>query len=133
VPKPGGDQHQSGVAIREGAHHTRAPADLADDPLKWVVGPQLPPMGRGIGVIGERFAHVLLHQTRGRAQLHLLQPLHDFGSLCLRRFTILLGMDRLQHARDICDPAVGHVAEDVPIPVHHTTLPVCMRQNLVQI
>jgi hypothetical protein len=39
MPQPGRTQHQGGLAIREGPHHSGAPADLADNTLQGVVSP----------------------------------------------------------------------------------------------
>ena len=38
MAQPGADQHQSRVAVREGAHHTGPAADLTVQPLNYIVG-----------------------------------------------------------------------------------------------
>jgi hypothetical protein len=47
-------QHQCRVPIREGSDHPGPPSDFADDPFEWIVGSDLPPMCRGIGIVGQR-------------------------------------------------------------------------------
>ena len=44
MSQAGTDQHESGVAIREGAHHSGSAADLPVEPLNNVVGPDAGPV-----------------------------------------------------------------------------------------
>ena len=55
MAKADADQHQGGVAIGEGPHHTGAPADLTVQPLDHVVGTDAGPMLAGKIAVGQRF------------------------------------------------------------------------------
>ena len=44
MAQAGTDQHEGGVAIREGAHHPGSAADLPVEPLNNVVGPDAGPV-----------------------------------------------------------------------------------------
>ena len=45
--EPGGDEHEGGIAVGEGAGHPRPASDLAVEPLDGVVGPDLRQCSRG--------------------------------------------------------------------------------------
>ena len=42
IPQPGTDQHESGVAVWEGSHHTGTAADLPVQQLETIVGKGVP-------------------------------------------------------------------------------------------
>ena len=44
IAQAGTDQHEGGVAIREGAHHPGSAADFPVEPLNNVVGPDAGPV-----------------------------------------------------------------------------------------
>ena len=55
MAKPGADQHQSRVAVRECSHHADSAADLTVQPLDHVVGTDAGPMLAGKIAVGQRF------------------------------------------------------------------------------
>ena len=70
MTKPCSDQHQRAVAVREGSDNLGSSSDLADDPLEWVVGPDLTPMVGREQEIGQCLLAVIVHELRGSRQLH---------------------------------------------------------------
>jgi hypothetical protein len=78
-----------------------ASPDLTDDPLQRIVGSYLSPMRRGVRLIGQRLSCLLLDDLRGSS--------------------ILMGVNRLEHARDIAHFIVRRVAEYVAVEMHHGT------------
>ena len=44
MAEPGTDQHEGGVAVREGTHHTGTAGDLPVEPLDHIVGSDPGPM-----------------------------------------------------------------------------------------
>src|SRR5262249_14488288 len=109
--------------LRERAHDTRAPPDLAQDALERVVGANPPPVLLREGVVGECFLDRRFHQLGGAAQAQATQLLdHSVGLLaCCRE--VLAGMDRLEHGRNLPHLGRGHVAEDVAVPCTTAPLP----------
>ena len=55
MAKPGTDQYQSRVAVRERSHHAGSAADLTVQPLDHVVGTDARPMLAGKIAVGQRF------------------------------------------------------------------------------
>ena len=53
MAKPGPDQHQSRVAVRERSHHAGSAADLPIQPLNHVVGTDARPMFAGKIAVGQ--------------------------------------------------------------------------------
>ena len=62
MPQPGADQHQSGITIRKAPDHSGSPPDLAIDPLKRIVGPQLGPVLGGKIHVVESFVNTSLNK-----------------------------------------------------------------------
>ena len=60
MAKPGADQHQSRVAVRERSHHAGSAADLSIQPLNHVVGTDARPMLAGKIAVGQRFLNAVL-------------------------------------------------------------------------
>src|SRR5262245_47819772 len=120
---PCGGEVERGLTVRERAHDTRAPPDLAQDALERVVGANPPPVLLREGVVGECFLDRRFHQLGGAAQAHATQLLdHSVGLIaCCRE--VLAGVDRLEHGRNLPHLGRGHVAEDVAVPVHDVPLP----------
>src|SRR5262249_50839253 len=101
VAQPCGGKVERGLTVRERAHHTRAPPDLAQDALERVVGANPPPVLLREGVVGECFLDRRFHQLGGAAQAQATQLLdHSDGLLaCCRE--VLAGVDRLEHGCDL--------------------------------
>ena len=70
MAQPCGGKVECGLTVRERAHHTRAPPDLAQDALEGVVGANPPPVLLREGVVGERLLDRRFHQlgSPGEAQ-----------------------------------------------------------------
>src|SRR5262245_43162372 len=99
VAQPRGGEVERGLTVRERAHDTRAPPDLAQDALERVVGANPPPVLLREGVVSECFVDRRFHQLGGAAQAQATQLLdHSVGLLaCCRE--VLAGVDRLEHGR----------------------------------
>ena len=120
MAQPGTDQHKSGIAVRETAHHTSAAADLPVQPFNHIVGADASPVLTGKIAVSQRFLNSILHLLSSLFQLHREQLLHlGFlpGSLLA-----LLGVDRLEHlpregdAMALC----GRAAKTHPIATSFT-------------
>src|ERR1700744_741367 len=72
----------------------------------------------------------MLDHLRGSPELHLFEACDDFSRLRLGGFAALLGMDRLEHARNLSHLAIRRVAEDVSVEMDSATLPLTLRKNL---
>ena len=81
MAKPGADQHQSRVAVRERSHHASSAADLPIQPLNHVVGTDARPMLAGKIAVGQRFLDTVLDLLGSFLQLHGAQ----FGNDCINR------------------------------------------------
>src|SRR5262249_22799038 len=116
-------RRERGLTVRERAHDTRAPPDLAQDALERVVGANPPPVLLRAGVVGACFLDPRFHPLGGAAQAQATQLLnHSDGLLACRR-EVLAGVDRLEHGRNLPHLGRGHVAEDVAVPVHDAPSP----------
>ena len=60
VAKPGADQHQGGVPVRERPQHARPPTDLPVQPLDHVAGTDARPVLAGKSAAGQRFLCTIL-------------------------------------------------------------------------
>lgn len=58
MAKPGADQHQSRVAVRERSHHAGSAADLTVQPLDHIVGADARPMLAGKIAVGQRLLNL---------------------------------------------------------------------------
>ncbi len=58
MAQPGTDQHESGVAIRETAHHTGTATDLPVQPLNDIVGADVSPVFTGKIAVGKDLLNV---------------------------------------------------------------------------
>src|SRR5260221_1558348 len=123
VAQPSGSEVERGLTVRERAHDTRAPPDLAQDALERVVGANAPPVLLREGVVGECFLDRRFHQLGGAAQAQATQLLDHSDGLLARCRDVLAGVDRLEHGRDLPHLGRGHVTEDVAVPVHDAPLP----------
>ena len=130
VTKPGADQHQGGVAVRERPHHPRPAADLTVQPLDHVVGTDARPMFAGKIAVGQRLLNAVLDLLGSLLQLHGAQ-LGDH-SLCLLagRLLTLLGVDRLEHFCHNFDLGFGHNRENVAVEMHRAALVFGVREHL---
>ena len=61
MAKPGADQYQSRVAVRERSHHAGSAANFTIQQLDHVVGADARPMLRGKIRIGQRFFNAILN------------------------------------------------------------------------
>ena len=62
--------------IGKGTDHARAPPDLAQDALQWIVGADAPPVLLGEGIVGQRLLDAAPHELGGLGHALLAQ----FGS-----------------------------------------------------
>ena len=106
-----------------------APIPLRQD-FKRVVGADLLPVDVGKGVVGQRFGHAALDQIGRRVHPGGAQVVDDRSRLSVGRVSALLGMDGLEHMAHLADLGRRHVAEDVPIKMHHAALPASVGQVL---
>ena len=60
MAKPGADQYQSGVAVRERSHHAGSAADLTVQPLDHVVGADAGSMLAGKIAVDQSFLNAVL-------------------------------------------------------------------------
>ena len=91
MAKPGADQHQSRIAVRERSHHAGSAADLPIQPFNHVVGTDARPMLAGKIAVGQRFLNAVL------LQLHGAQFGNDRFSLLAGCLFALPGVDCLEH------------------------------------
>ena len=97
IAQAGTDQHEGGVAIREGAHHSGSAADLPVEPLNNVVGTDAGPMLEGELAVGQRLLNAVFHLPGSLLQFHCPQFFHDSSGLLTGCFLALLGMDCFEH------------------------------------
>ena len=97
MAKPGADQHQCRVSVRETAHYPGAAANLPVEPLNDIVGPDTSPVFAGKVAVGKSLLNAILHLLSGFFQLHTTQLFHYSFGFLPGSFLALLGMDRLEH------------------------------------
>ena len=85
MAKPGADQHQSRVAVRERSHHAGSAADLTVQLLNHIVGADARPMLAGKIAVGQRFLDTVLDLLGSLLQLHGAQSGNDRFSLVAGR------------------------------------------------
>ena len=91
----GTDQHEGGVAVRRGTHHTDTAAELPAEPLNDIVGPDVDPVLKEKIAVGKGFLNSILHLFG--SQLHC-PHLRDHGFCFLMGgFLAFLCMDCLEH------------------------------------
>lgn len=54
------DQHESGIAVRRGTHHTGTAAELPAEPLNDIVGPDVDPVLKEKIAVGQGFLNSIL-------------------------------------------------------------------------
>ena len=91
MAKPGPDQHQSRVAVRERSHHAGSAADLPIQPLNHVIGTDARPMLAGKIAVGQRFLDTVLDLLGSLLPLHGAQSGNDRFSLVAGRLLGSLG------------------------------------------
>src|SRR5262245_15374990 len=96
VAQPCGGEVERGLTVRERAHDTRAPPDLAQDALERVVGANPPPVLLREGVVGECLLDRRFHQLGGPGEAHATQLLDHSDSLLARCRDVLACVDRLE-------------------------------------
>ena len=115
MAKPGADQHQGGIPIRERPHHAGSAADLTVQPLDHIVGADARPMLAGKIAVGQRLLNAVLDLLGSLLQFHGAQ-LGDHGfRLLAGRLFALLGVDRLEHFRYNFSLGFGHNGENVAV------------------
>ena len=77
MAKPGADQHQSRVAVRECSHHADSAADLTVQPLDHVVGADADPMRAGKIAVDQSFLNAVLDLLGSLLQFHGAQSSND--------------------------------------------------------
>ena len=85
MAKPGANQHQSRVAVRERSHHAGSAADLPIQPLNHVVGTDARPTLAGKIAVGQHFLDTVLDLLGSLLQLHGAQFDNDCFSLVAGR------------------------------------------------
>lgn len=85
MAKPGADQHQSRVAVRERSHHAGSAADLTVQLLNHVVGTDARPMLTGKIAVDQSFLNAVLDLLGSLLQLHGAQSGNDRFSLVAGR------------------------------------------------
>src|SRR3954453_18017971 len=98
-------------------------ADLSHDPLERVVRPDLLPVNVWKGVVGQRLMDALLDEVGGLAHFTGSKILDDHIGFLIGGCPALLCVDSLEHVAHITDPCCRHVAEDIPVEMHHAALP----------
>ena len=107
------------MAIGERAHDTGASTNFPHDPLEWIVGADLLPMNVRKRVVGQGLGHAPLDQIGRRVHPGGAQVVDDRSRLAVGRVPALLGMDSLEHMAHLADLGRRHVAEDIPVEMHH--------------
>ena len=97
MAQPGTDQHQSGVAVREAAHHTGAAADLPVQSLNDIIGLDTGPVFTWKLTVGQSFLNAVLHLPGGLLQFRAAQLLHHGSGFLSGSFPALLGVECLEH------------------------------------
>lgn len=91
------DQHESGIAVRRGTHHTGTAAELPAEPLNDIIGPDVDPVLKEKIAVGQGFLNSILHLLGSLFQLHCPQ-LRDHGfRFLMGGLLVFLSMDRLEH------------------------------------
>lgn len=122
MAKPGADQHQGGVAVRECPHHPRPSADLTVQPLDHVVGADARPVLAGKIAVGQRLLNAILDLLCRLLQFHGAQ-LGDHGlRLLVGCLFALLGVDCLEHFCHNSDLGSGYNGENVAVEMHRAAL-----------
>ena len=85
MAKPGADQHQSGVAVRERSYHAGSAADLTVQPLDHAVGTDAGPVFAGKIAVGQSLLNAVLDLLGSLLQLHGAQFGNDCFSLAAGR------------------------------------------------
>ena len=80
-------------------------------------------MNVGKRVVGQGLGHAPLDQIGRRVHLGGAQVVDDRSRLPIGRVPALLGMDSLEHMAHLADLGRRHVAEDIPVEMHHAALP----------
>ena len=124
MAKPGADQHQSRVAVRECSHHAGAAADLTVQPLDHIVGADACPMLAGKIAVGQRFLNAVL------LPLHGAQFGNDRFSLLAGCLFALLGVDRLEHFCHNFDLGFRHNRENGAVEMYRAVLVFGVREHL---
>ncbi len=91
MAKPGADQHQSRVAVRERSHHAGSAADFTVQPLDHVAGTDADPMLAGKIAVGQSFLNAVLDLLGSLLQFHGAQSGNDRFSLVAGRLFCSLG------------------------------------------
>ena len=91
MAKPGADQHQSRVAVRERSHHAGSAADLTVQPLDHVVGADAGSMLAGKIAVDQSFLNAVLDLLGSLLQFHGAQFGNDCFSLVAGRLFCSLG------------------------------------------
>jgi hypothetical protein len=68
VPQPGRGEVEGRLAVREGANHSGAPSDLAQDVFKWVVGTDAPAMLLREAVVADGLLEARCRKLGGSGQ-----------------------------------------------------------------
>lgn len=130
MAKPGTDQYQSRVAVRERSHHAGSAADLTVQPLDHVVGTDARPMLAGKIAVGQRFLDTVLDLLGSLLPLHGAQfGDHGFRLLTGRLFA-LLRVDRLEHFCHNFDLGFRHNRENIAVEMHRAALVFGVREHL---
>ena len=74
MTKPGTDQHEGGVAIRETAHHTGAAADLPVESFHDIVGSDTGPVFTWKLTVGQSLLNTILYLLGSLLQLIVRSP-----------------------------------------------------------
>ena len=80
------------------------------------------------GVVGQGLVDALLDEIGCLVHLGGAQVVDDRSCLPVSRFPALLSMDGLEHVAHFADPGRRHVAEDIPVEMHHAALPARLGQ-----
>lgn len=73
MAQPGRHQHQGGVSIGECAHDFGSAPGLLEQALHRIIGPDLQPVLRRIGIVRQGLVDRILYEFCGRPELHGLQ------------------------------------------------------------
>ena len=101
VSQPGGRKIKSRLPVWKSTDHTRAPSDLPQDPLEWIIGPDATPVLLRELIVSERLFDSRCHKLGGFGQAQRAQLVDHSDSLLASRHNVLAGMDRLEHGRDL--------------------------------
>lgn len=119
MAKPGADQHQSRVAVRERSHHAGSAADLTVQPLDHVVGTDARPMLARKIAVDQSFLNAV--QQPPSASWRAVRG-NDCFSLVAGRLFALLCVDCLEHSCHNFDLGFRHNRENIAIEMHCAAL-----------